>query len=61
MMQQTIVTTETEITPGQVSFLMLNAAIGLKSGWEDVEYFHKVCSRELASDLTYCLLADHDD
>ena len=25
-----------------VDFLMLNAGIGLKSGWEDVEYFHKV-------------------
>ena len=25
-----------------VDFVMLNAGIGLKSGWEDVEYFHKV-------------------
>lgn len=27
---------------GRVDFLMLNAGIGLKSGWEDIEYFHKV-------------------
>ena len=31
-----------EMDFGQVSFLMLNAGIGLKSGWEDTEYFHKV-------------------
>lgn len=31
-----------EMDFGQVNFLMLSAAIGLKSGWEDVEYFHKV-------------------
>ena len=31
-----------EMDFGLVSFLMLNAGIGLKSGWEDVEYFHKV-------------------
>lgn len=31
-----------EMDFGQVNFLMLNAGIGLKSGWEDVEYFHKV-------------------
>ncbi len=31
-----------EMDYGQVNFLMLNAGIGLKSGWEDVEYFHKV-------------------
>ena len=33
-----------EMDFGQVNFLMLNAGIGLKSGWEDVDYFHKVCS-----------------
>ena len=27
---------------GTVDFLMLNAGIGLKGGWEDTEYFHKV-------------------
>ncbi len=27
---------------GQVNFLMMNEGIGLKSGWEDIEYFHKV-------------------
>ena len=27
---------------GRVDFLMLNAGIGLKGGWEDTEYFHKV-------------------
>lgn len=31
-----------EMDFGQVNFLMLNAGIGLNSGWEDVEYFHKV-------------------
>ena len=31
-----------EMDFGQVNFLMLNAGIGVKSGWEDVEYFHKV-------------------
>ena len=31
-----------EMDFGQVSFLMLNAGIGLKSGWEDTDYFHKV-------------------
>ena len=33
-----------EMDFGQVTFLMLNAGIGLKSGWEDTEYFHKVDS-----------------
>lgn len=33
-----------EMDFGQVSFLMLNAGIGLKSGWEDTDYFHKVTS-----------------
>lgn len=33
-----------EMDFGLVSFLMLNAGIGVKSGWEDVEYFHKVRS-----------------
>ena len=36
-----------EMDFGQVQFLMLNAGIGLKSGWEDVEYFHKVCTHPL--------------
>lgn len=27
---------------GRVDFLMLNAGIGVKGGWDDVEYFHKV-------------------
>ena len=31
-----------EMDFGQVNLLMLNAGIGLKSGWEDTEYFHKV-------------------
>lgn len=31
-----------EMEYGKVDFLMLNAGIGLKSGWEDTEYFHKV-------------------
>lgn len=31
-----------EMDFGQLSFVMLNAGIGLKSGWEDTEYFHKV-------------------
>lgn len=31
-----------EMDFGQVNLLMLNAGIGLKNGWEDVEYFHKV-------------------
>ncbi|KAI4216350.1 MAG: hypothetical protein LQ351_001360 [Letrouitia transgressa] len=29
---------------GGVDFLMLNAGIGLKGGWEDSDYFHKVHS-----------------
>ena len=33
-----------EMDFGRINFLMLNAGIGLKSGWEDVEYFHKVIS-----------------
>ena len=33
-----------EMDFGQLSFLMLNAGIGLNSGWEDTEYFHKVTS-----------------
>ena len=31
-----------EMDFGQVQFVMLNAGIGLKSGWEDVKYFHTV-------------------
>lgn len=31
-----------EMNFGQVNFLMLNAGIGVKSGWDDVEYFHTV-------------------
>ncbi len=35
-----------EMDFGQVSFLILNARIGPKSGWEDTEYFHQVrCNR----------------
>lgn len=34
--------TEVEKSFGTVDFLMLNAGIGLKGGWEDSEYFHKV-------------------
>ncbi len=34
--------TKVEKSFGRVDFLMLNAGIGLKSGWEDTEYFHKV-------------------
>ena len=42
-----------EMDFGQVSFLMLNAGIGLKSGWEDTEYFHKVrCNRGIYKLLT---------
>ncbi len=33
-----------EMDFGQIDFLMLNAGIGLNSGWQDVEYFHKVQS-----------------
>ncbi|KAL8775983.1 MAG: hypothetical protein Q9203_003642 [Teloschistes exilis] len=32
---------------GNVDFLMLNAGIGLKSGWEDTEYFHKIMDTNL--------------
>ncbi|KAL8829630.1 MAG: hypothetical protein Q9170_006087 [Blastenia crenularia] len=32
---------------GGVDFLMLNAAIGLKSGWDDTEYFHKIMDTNL--------------
>lgn len=28
---------------GGVDFMMLNAGIGLRGGWEDQAYFHKVC------------------
>ena len=28
---------------GGVDFLMLNAGVGVSGGWEDVEYFRKVC------------------
>lgn len=31
-----------EMDFGLVSFLMLNAGIAIKSGWEDVGYFHTV-------------------
>ena len=31
-------------TFGSVELLMLNAGIGLKSGWEDNSYFQKVCT-----------------
>lgn len=45
-----------EMDFGQVNFLMLNAGIGLKSGWEDNEYFHKVWpSRYRGSLLRYFL------
>ncbi|KAL2042374.1 hypothetical protein N7G274_004864 [Stereocaulon virgatum] len=36
-----------EMDFGQVNFLMLNAGIGLKSGWDDVEYFHAVMDTNL--------------
>ncbi|KAL8664336.1 MAG: hypothetical protein Q9202_003151 [Teloschistes flavicans] len=32
---------------GNVDFLMLNAGIGLKSGWEDTGYFHKIMDTNL--------------
>ena len=32
---------------GGVDFLMLNAGIGARSGWEDVEYFHKIMDTNL--------------
>ena len=32
---------------GGVDFLMLNAGIGPKGGWEDVEYFHKIMDTNL--------------
>ena len=31
-----------EMDFGLVGLLMLNAGVGVKSGWDDVEYFHKV-------------------
>lgn len=31
---------------GGVDFLMLNAGIGLKGGWEDIDYFHKVSQQK---------------
>lgn len=34
--------TEVEKSFGSVDFLMLNAGIGLKGGWEDTKYFHKI-------------------
>ena len=39
-----------EMDFGQVNFLMLNAGIGLKSGWEDIDYFHKVSSTSVSSE-----------
>ncbi|CAF9934908.1 MAG: hypothetical protein ALECFALPRED_006174 [Alectoria fallacina] len=36
-----------EMDFGQVSFLMLNAGIGLKSGWEDTDYFQKIMDTNL--------------
>ena len=33
---------EVEKKFGRVDLLMLNAGIGLKSSWEDTDYFHKV-------------------
>lgn len=36
--------TKVEMDFGQVSFLMLNAGVAPKSGWEDTENFHKVNS-----------------
>ena len=43
-----------EMDFGQVSLLMLNAGIGLNSGWEDTEYFHKVTSScNLINTLVY--------
>lgn len=37
---------------GGVDFLMLNAGIGLKGEWEDVEYFHKVRTYPRGSNAT---------
>ena len=42
-----------EMDFGQVSLLMLNAGIGLKSGWEDTEYFHKVTRTYDTDTLVY--------
>ncbi|KAK3170788.1 hypothetical protein OEA41_002870 [Lepraria neglecta] len=36
-----------EMNFGQVNFLMLNAGIGVKSGWDDVEYFHTIMDTNL--------------
>ncbi|KAL9582955.1 MAG: hypothetical protein Q9212_003000 [Teloschistes hypoglaucus] len=36
-----------EMEYGNIDFLMLNAGIGLKSGWEDTEYFHKIMDTNL--------------
>ncbi|KAL8947262.1 MAG: hypothetical protein Q9222_006439 [Ikaeria aurantiellina] len=38
---------DVENTFGGVDFLMLNAGIGLKGGWEDTEYFHKIMDTNL--------------
>ena len=52
-----------EMDFGQVSFLMLNAGIGLKSGWEDTDYFHKVppgCSLRIHQyRMLTCWIVDH--
>ncbi|KAI9872153.1 MAG: hypothetical protein M1830_002019, partial [Pleopsidium flavum] len=32
---------------GKVDFLMLNAGIGVKGGWDDIEYFHKIMDTNL--------------
>ena len=48
-----------EMDFGQVSFLMLNAGIGLKSGWEDTECFHKVTPVWILAIGWYTDLPDH--
>ncbi|KAL9602689.1 MAG: hypothetical protein Q9219_001679 [cf. Caloplaca sp. 3 TL-2023] len=39
--------TDVQRSFGSVDFFMLNAGIGLKSGWEDIEYFHKIIDTNL--------------
>lgn len=39
----------------RVELLMLNAAIGTKSRWEDTDYFHKVISLHSTAKLSPCL------
>ena len=43
-----------EMDFGLVGLLMLNAGIAVKSGWEDMEYFHKVSLLLPSSSFSAC-------